>query len=78
MSRFVRWGDKLWERAFFDPPPNLPPGTCAWCGGLGVVPEQIDEDRYDVAVACPSCRTWCPHCHAWVQRANHQCHEAKP
>jgi len=45
MSRFVNWRGKHWERGFFDPPPDLPKGTCPQCGVLGVVPEQIDEER---------------------------------
>lgn len=73
MSRFVEWRGKLWERLFFDPPLDLPPDTCGHCGGLGLVPEQIDEERYDVAVACPWCRVFCQTCHNWVTRTGHKC-----
>jgi hypothetical protein len=73
MSRFVEWGGKYWERAFFEVPLDLPPGVCGHCGGLGVVPESIDEERYDVAVHCPWCRLFCRHCRAWVKRAEHVC-----
>lgn len=75
MSRFVEWGGKLWGRSFFEPSlwEPLPPGTCPRCGGLGVVPEQIDEERYDVAVQCPSCQMWCKVCRKWVKREGHQC-----
>lgn len=73
MSRFVEWHGKLWPRSFFDPPVDLPAGICGWCGGLGVVPEQIDEERADVMAPCPHCRMWCKACRAWVERAEHQC-----
>jgi len=78
MSRFVEWGGKHWGRNFFDPPANAPRGVCVRCGGLGVVPETIDEERYDVAVPCPSCRFYCKPCGRWVKRNGHQCREAKP
>ena len=79
MSRFVEWGGKYWERWFFEPPLDLPKGACPNCGGLGVVAEQIDEERYDVAVPCHYCRMYCKTCKNWVKRANHQCSlEAKP
>jgi hypothetical protein len=75
MSRFVEWEGKLWGRGFFDPPLDLPPGACGWCGDLGVIPEQIDEERFDVAVPCPHCRMFCRPCNAWVVRRDHRCKE---
>ena len=72
MSRFVEWGGKLWGRGFFEPPLDLPAGTCVQCGGLGVVPEQIDEERYDVAVPCWRCRMFCKTCKDWVEREGHE------
>lgn len=78
MSRYVEWGGKLWERGFFNPPLKLSPGTCPNCGGLGVVPESIDEERYDVAVPCHYCRMYCKTCGKYVKRKDHVCGEAKP
>ena len=79
MSRFVEWGGELWGREVFNPPFNLPPGVCTWCGGLGVVPEQIDEERFDVAVPCWQCQMFCKQCRHWVTRQNHTCRmESKP
>lgn len=77
MSRFVEWNGKLWGRSFFDPPDDLPPGTCGWCGGLGVVPERIDEERFDVAVRCQHCQKFCTGCRQWVKRDGHECTGAK-
>ena len=73
MSRWVEWGGKKWGRGFFDPPLHLPRGACRQCGGLGVVAEQLDEEHYEVAVACPGCREWCGECHAYVRRGGHDC-----
>ena len=79
MSRFVEWRGKIWPRSFFDPPIDLPPGACGWCGGLGEIPEQIDEEKADMMVPCPHCRMWCKPCRAWVKRAGHNCYqETKP
>ena len=74
MSRFVDWGGKHWQHSLFDPPDDLPPGVCPHCGGLGVVAESIDEERYDVAAPCPHCRMWCARCRAWVVRAGLHIH----
>jgi len=49
------WQGKPWPRGFFEPL-DVPPGACPWCGGLKVVPHQIDEEQYDVAVTCPDCK----------------------
>ena len=79
MSRFVAWGGKFWGRGFFYPPLDLPAGACPRCGGLGVVAESIDEERYDVAVACPECQGWCSACRQHVRRSGHVCAgKAKP
>ena len=72
-SRWVEWGGKHWSASFFDVPYDLPPGLCARCGGLGVVPETIDEERFDVAVPCERCHMWCTACRAWVKREEHVC-----
>lgn len=78
MSRLVEWGGKYWGREFFRPPLVLPPGACPHCGGLGVVPEQYDEERYDAAVPCYHCQVYCKTCKTYVKRAGHECVEAKP
>jgi hypothetical protein len=73
MSRFVEYCGKLWPREFFDPRLDLLPGACPQCGGLGVVAESIDEERFDVAVPCWMCKMWCKVCHQWVKREGHEC-----
>lgn len=79
MSRRVEWGGKYYDRGLFDPPLNPPPGVCPRCGGSGVVAEQIDEDRCDVAVPCFRCQMFCKPCNDWVKREGHTCKgEAKP
>ena len=75
MSRYVEWHGKLWPRSLFEPPLDLPPGTCTWCGGSGITFEQIDEDRLDVAVQCQRCQMWCKVCRGWVARSGHGCCE---
>lgn len=55
MTHWVEWNGKNWPRSFFELPLDLPPGACPWCSGLKVVPIEIDEERYDVAVTCPQC-----------------------
>jgi len=72
-SRLVNWGGVLVPRKVFEPGPDLPQGTCLRCGGLGVVPECIDVDRYDDAVPCPECRMFCVRCQRWVNREGHEC-----
>lgn len=76
MSRWVEWRGTSLPRGLFDPPLDLKPGTCPRCGGLGVVPERIDEEKYDVAFPCQDCRMFCKTCRKWVKRAGHKCEAA--
>jgi hypothetical protein len=50
------WKGKLWPRSLFDPPIDSPPAACPICGGIGLVAESIDEERYDVMVECWRCK----------------------
>jgi hypothetical protein len=75
VSRFVDWGGKHWGREFFTHPAAA--DECPRCGGLGVIPTEIDGARYDVAVPCPKCRMYCKDCKRWVKPAGHTCVEAK-
>ena len=77
MSQWVEWGGKLWHYRFFQPDLDLKPGTCPTCGGLGVVPQQIDDERYDIAVPCDRCKMFRKTCKQWVKREGHTC-ETKP
>jgi hypothetical protein len=51
----------------------LPPGVCVHCGGLGVVPEKVDDDLLDEMVPCFWCRRYCKACGQWVQKSGHEC-----
>ena len=73
MSRYVEWNGKLWPRSFFEPPLDPPPGTCPYCGGLGLTHESWDEERFDVVVKCQHCHKWCAACKTWVKREGHTC-----
>ena len=72
MSRWVEWRGKYWDRLFFEVPHDLPRGACQHCGDLGLVPEQIDEERFDVAVPCQHCQMFCKKCRRWVKRDGHE------
>jgi len=77
MSRYVRWGESILPRDFFDPVERQP-GVCPLCGGLGTIAESIDRERYDAAVPCYRCRFYCATCQDWVKRDGHTCAGAKP
>lgn len=69
MSRRVEWRGRLFGSGLFDMATLDPlPDSCPRCGGLGLVAESIDEERFDVAVACPQCRIYCKSCDKWVER----------
>jgi len=55
MSHYVMWRGKPWPRSFLEPL-DVAPEACPRCGGVKVIAEQIDEERYDVAVTCPQCK----------------------
>lgn len=74
---WVRWHDELFPSLMFGELIHSP-GICSWCGGLGVVPEQIDEERFPVAVPCGHCQMHCDHCRKWVTREHHQCGTGPP
>lgn len=61
----VNWDGKLIPRCVVEPDLNPPKGSCTRCGGLGRVPEQIDEDRHDVMVPCFMCQMFCKTCGRW-------------
>jgi hypothetical protein len=72
MSRLVEWDGRLIPRALIEPDLNPPPGTCSRCGGLGSIPEQLDDDRLPVMVPCYRCREFCKTCRKWL-RKGHTC-----
>jgi hypothetical protein len=73
MSKYVRWGRKLVQSSFCEPPLDRPKGTCPHCGGLGLTPESIDEDLYDEMLPCQMCRMYCKRCDNWVRKTGHEC-----
>jgi hypothetical protein len=76
MSRMVRYGGQLFPRGLFEPPLNPPRGACVHCGGLGHVPEQIDEDLPDEMVPCSWCQIYCRKCKRWVTKKDHVCQQS--
>lgn len=68
----IRWHDDLFPSFMFGELVHSP-GVCVFCGGLGVVPEQIDEDRFPVAVPCWRCQVHCGRCRKWVTKEGHTC-----
>lgn len=78
MSYWVEWEGKHYPASFFAPEPDPPRDTCPRCGGLGVVPEEIDEERYFVAFPCPECRWLCRRCGQRGRRSGHTCEGARP
>ena len=46
-------------------------GACPSCGGLGLIPEQIDSDRWPTVVPCDRCRRYCATCRKWVEKKDH-------
>jgi hypothetical protein len=73
MSRWVEDRGHIYPDVFFEPPVNPPKGACPHCGGTGVRTETIDEERYDVVVACEWCRTYCKACDKHVAKTGHDC-----
>jgi hypothetical protein len=60
-------------RSLWDFELTLKPGTCTACGGIGVLLENIDEERHDVTVPCWKCRTFCKACDRYVKKTGHEC-----
>jgi hypothetical protein len=75
MSNFVRWGDRIVPRCVCEPPDDIPPGECVECGGLGLIPEMVNDDRLDEMVPCYRCQKYCRECKEWVKKAAHECSE---
>lgn len=71
-SRFIEWGGHIIPRVAAEMDLNPPAGTCPRCGGLGVYPESIDSERFDVMVPCV-CRVFCRPCKNWVNKSGHTC-----
>lgn len=55
----------------WDRPKQRP--ECGICCDTGVTIETIDEERYDVVVACWKCRVYCKACDRYVQKSGHEC-----
>jgi len=75
-TQLVEWDGKLLPRALVEPQYNPPAKTCGWCGGLGRVPEQLDDDRLPVMAVCQSCQEYCPACGKW-RKKGHACLEKR-
>ena len=73
MSQWASWKGRPFPRRLLMPHPSDPPGSCVECGGLGMVPERLDEERMDVMVACWRCTTWCNICGKRVAKSAHVC-----
>lgn len=73
MSRLVKFGGKIYPRYLFEAT-GSDPRDCPQCGGLGVVPEQLDDDRIDEMVPCPTCKMWCKRCKRSVPKS-HVCEQ---
>jgi hypothetical protein len=69
----VRSGRELFSRSEVLPPLDLKPGVCVHCGGLGAVPEMIDEELPDAMVPCDWCRVYCKACDKYVLKTGHDC-----
>jgi hypothetical protein len=72
MSRWVQDGDRIVPRSLVEPW-DIKPGDCPYCGGTGERPECIDEERYDVMMACPMCQEFCKACDRYVKKGGHEC-----
>jgi hypothetical protein len=73
-GHWVEDGGQLVPRFFFDPPDlQYRRDVCKVCDGTGVTLETLDEERYDVAMPCWSCRMLCKVCNKYVKKAGHEC-----
>lgn len=70
--QYVEWAGKLVPRSLVEGFPGRE-GSCGYCQGLGLVPEQLDEDRWPVMVPCV-CQRYCKVCQKWVTRDGHTVH----
>jgi hypothetical protein len=52
------------------------PRACPWCGDSGTLFEEIDEERWPVAVPCWNCRVYCGACKRDVPKKRHVCNAA--
>ena len=77
-SPFVTRNGTFVPRVLIDPWPDDDPKVCGACGGLGSVPETIDEERYDVLVPCEWCQRYCKTCKEYVPKEGHECPIAAP
>ena len=78
-SPWVKWGRDLVHRDALHPPADYKPGVCTECDGLGVVPMELDPERYAEMVPCQSCNEYCPVCRTYFRRGTgHHCKGAKP
>ena len=77
MSDWVEWDGSLLPSFLFVTWRDEKPGSCPACGGLGVVPVTVDEERFDVAFPCHQCKMFCQTCKRWVHREGHAHAEAK-
>lgn len=72
-GNWVKWNGKLMARPFVDDALQIK-GACVECGGLGVVPMEIDEERPDEMVPCWKCREKCRACGAYFRKGTeHLC-----
>jgi hypothetical protein len=69
----VLWHGKLVPRALVTPDGGEAPGVCVQCGGLGLVPETLHDDRLDEMCPCWACRKYCGACRKWVRKVGHAC-----
>jgi hypothetical protein len=74
-SHWVQWGDRIMPRFTVEPTDlKYRRDACKVCDDLGVTLETIDEERYDVAMPCWSCRKYCETCKQYVRKSGaHQC-----
>lgn len=71
-SNYVKWGRNLVPR-FLCEPDDFRPGECSRCGGLGLIPEMIDDEQHEEMVPCFMCREYCKACGNWVRKSGHEC-----
>jgi hypothetical protein len=75
-GNYVMWDGQPVPRVIAEVP-YPPPGTCVECGGIGMVPVDLGDDRYNEMFPCRTCNrfsVWCGVCRKWLRMGTEALH----